>query len=89
MPSDHSIRRLARLAKKVQTDLRRGGMAINFRMMFRSTSTLTRVVALLSEQVARLSSEVDALREARTPPSARPPVARSRSETTTSRDRLD
>jgi hypothetical protein len=62
MPSEHSIQRLARLTKKVQSDLRRGGMAINFRMMFRSTATLTRVVSILSEQVARLTAEVEVLR---------------------------
>ena len=67
MPSEHSIQRLARLAKRVQTDLRRGGMAINFRLMFRSTATLTRVVTLLAEQVAHLSAEVESLRA---PPSA-------------------
>jgi hypothetical protein len=71
MPSEHSIHRLALLAKRVQADLRRGGMAINFRLMFRSTATLTRVVALLAEQVAHLTAEVEALRARANPPAAR------------------
>jgi hypothetical protein len=62
MPSEHSIQRLARLAKKVQSDLRRGGMAITFRLMFRSTATLARIVFVLAEHVAHLSHEVEVLR---------------------------
>lgn len=52
MPSPHSLRRLANLTKKVHDDLRKGGMAMNFRYLFRSTAILARVTAILADYVA-------------------------------------
>lgn len=52
MPSPHSLRRLADLTKQVRNDLRRGGMAVNFKYVFRSTSILARITEVLADQVA-------------------------------------
>ena len=52
MPSPESLRRLANLTSKVRKDLRRGGMAINFKYVFRSTAILARVVEVLADHVA-------------------------------------
>ncbi len=52
MPSPESLRRLANLTKKVRDDLRSGGMALNFRYLFRSTAILARVVEILADHVA-------------------------------------
>ena len=52
MPSPESLRRLATLTSKVRKDLRRGGMAINFKYLFRSTAILARVVEVLADHVA-------------------------------------
>ncbi len=52
MPSPHSLRRLANLSKKVHDDLRRGGMAMTFKYLFRSTAILARVTAILADYVA-------------------------------------
>jgi hypothetical protein len=59
MPSPHSIHRVARLAQQVQRDLRKGGMGITFRYLFRSTAILARLVTILAEQVAELSDDLD------------------------------
>jgi hypothetical protein len=52
MASVHSLRRLARLTKRVHDDLRRGGMGMTFKYLFRSTAILARVTAILAEHVA-------------------------------------
>lgn len=52
MPSPHSLRRLANLTKQVHDDLRRGGMAMTFKYLFRSTAILARVTAILADYVA-------------------------------------
>ena len=52
MPSPHSLRRLANLTKKVHDDLRRGGMGMTFKYLFRSTAILARVTAILADHVA-------------------------------------
>ena len=57
MPSPHSLRRLANLTKKVRQDLRSGGMAVNFRYLFRSTAILARIVEVLADQVATMAEE--------------------------------
>lgn len=57
MPSPQSLRRLANLTKKVRDDMRSGGMAINFRYLFRSTSILARVVEILADHVATEAEE--------------------------------
>lgn len=52
MPSPESLRRLANLTKKVHDDLRRGGMGMTFKYLFRSTAILARVTAILADYVA-------------------------------------
>jgi hypothetical protein len=52
MASRHSLRRVATLTKKVHDDLRRGGMGMTFRYLFRSTAILARVVAILADHMA-------------------------------------
>ena len=52
MPSPESLRRLARLTHKVHEDIRKGGMAVNFRYLFRSTAILARVTSILADYVA-------------------------------------
>lgn len=52
MASRHSLRRVASLTKKVHDDLRRGGMGMTFRYLFRSTAILARVVSILADHVA-------------------------------------
>lgn len=52
MARQHSLRRVANLTKKVHDDLRRGGMGMTFRYLFRSTAILARVVAILADHVA-------------------------------------
>lgn len=60
MPSPQSLRRLANLTKKVRDDLRTGGMAVNFRYLFRSTAILARVVEILADHVATEAEEREA-----------------------------
>ncbi|MFV1960153.1 MAG: hypothetical protein ACC662_12160, partial [Planctomycetota bacterium] len=52
MPSPQSLRRLANVTKKVHDDLRRGGMGMTFRYLFRSTAILARVTAILADYIA-------------------------------------
>jgi hypothetical protein len=52
MPSPQSLRRLANVTKKVHDDLRKGGMAMTFKYLFRSTAILARVTAILADYVA-------------------------------------
>lgn len=52
MPSPQSLRRLANVTRKVHDDLRKGGMAITFKYLFRSTAILARVTAILADYVA-------------------------------------
>lgn len=60
MPSPHSLRRLANLTKQVRNDLRRGGMAVNFKYLFRSTAILARIVEVLADHVATQAEEEQA-----------------------------
>lgn len=64
MPSPHSLRRLANLTKQVRDDLRTGGMAVNFRYLFRSTAILARVVEILADHVASEAEERELLEKA-------------------------
>lgn len=66
MPSPDSLRRLANLTKKVRDDLRKGGMGVNFRYLFRSTAILARVVEILADHVATQAeiAEAEELAEA-------------------------
>lgn len=63
MPSPESLRRLANLTKKVRDDLRSGGMALNFRYLFRSTAILARVVEILADHVATEAEDEKRARE--------------------------
>lgn len=83
MPSPNSLRRLANLTKQVRNDLRRGGMAINFKYLFRSTAILARIVEVLADHVATQAEEEEARRAAEgTPadeaPSTQPAQRRTR-----------
>lgn len=62
MASRHSLRRVASLTQKVHDDLKRGGMGMTFRYLFRTTAILSRVVAILAEHVAE-QAESDARRQ--------------------------
>jgi len=64
MPSPQSLRRLANLTKKVRDDLRSGGMAVNFRYLFRSTAILARVVEILADHMATEAEEKQARSDA-------------------------
>jgi len=64
MPSPQSLRRLANLTKKVRDDMRSGGMAVNFRYLFRSTAILARVVEILADHVATEAEEREAEEQA-------------------------
>ena len=57
MPSPESLRRLATLTSKVRDDLRRGGMGVTFRYLFRSNAILARVVEILADHVATQAEE--------------------------------
>lgn len=81
MPSPESLRRLANLTKKVRDDLRKGGMGVNFRYLFRSTAILARVVEILADHVASEAEEQKAAEEAATAGDAAPaPQPRKRAE---------
>ncbi len=64
MPSPHSLRRLADLTTQVRNDLRRGGMAVNFKYLFRSTAILARIVEVLADHVATQAEEDEARKAA-------------------------
>jgi hypothetical protein len=64
MPSSDSLRRLANLTKKVRDDLRKGGMGVNFRYLFRSTAILARVVEILADHVATEAEQRELLEAA-------------------------
>lgn len=59
MPSPHSLRRLANLTTKVRNDLRRGGMGVSFKYLFRSTAILARIVEVLADHVATEAEEAE------------------------------
>ncbi len=89
MASPESLRRLANLTKKVRDDLRRGGMGVNFRYLFRSTAILARVVEILADQVATEAEERKAWQEAQEAKAAgttaeAQPAKRHKSEATSS-----
>jgi hypothetical protein len=47
-----SLRRIARLAQKLEQDLKAGGMAYPWRSLFRTNAILTRIVAHLADHLA-------------------------------------
>jgi len=52
LASPQSLRRIARLAHKLEHDLKAGGMALPWKALFRTNAILTRVVAHLAEHLA-------------------------------------
>ncbi len=70
MPSPESLRRLANLTREVRNDLRRGGMGVTFRYLFRSNAILARVVEILADHVA---TEAEERARAEDKADARPP----------------
>ena len=53
MATPQSLRRIARLAQKLEQDLKHGGMAFPWKSLFRTNAILVRVVAHLAEHMAR------------------------------------
>ena len=80
MPSPDSLRRLANLTKKVRDDLRKGGMGVTFRYLFRSQAILSRVVEILADHVAT-EAERRAAEEAESQRSASKPTGDSEDDT--------
>lgn len=52
MATPQSLRRIARLAQKLESDLKAGGMAYPWKSLFRTNAILTRIVAHLAEHLA-------------------------------------
>lgn len=52
MATAQSLRRIARLAQKLEKDLKTGGMAYPWKALFRTNSILTRIVAHLADHLA-------------------------------------
>lgn len=52
MATPQSLRRIARLAHKLERDLRTSGMAYPWKSLFRTNAILTRIVAHLAEHLA-------------------------------------
>ncbi len=57
-----SLRRIARLAQKLEEDMKSGGMAYPWKALFRTNAILVRVVAHLAEHLAS-SAEAGSTRE--------------------------
>ena len=52
MATAQSLRRIARLAQKLEQDLKTGGMAYPWKALFRTNAILTRIVAHLADHLA-------------------------------------
>lgn len=52
MATPQSLRRIARLAQKLESDLKAGGMAYPWKSLFRTNAILTRIVAHLADHLA-------------------------------------
>lgn len=81
MPSPDSLRRLADLTRKVRDDLRKGGMGVTFRYLFRSTAILSRVVEILADHVATEAEQKAAAEKAEREASSDEPPAKSPDDT--------
>lgn len=75
MARRHSLRRVANLTKKVHDDLRRGGMGMTFRYLFRSTAILARVVAILADHIASEAEQREPVAERQAGGESRAPLA--------------
>ena len=79
MATPQSLRRIARLAQKLEQDLKSGGMAYPWRSLFRTNAMLTRIVAHLADHLAREAEGVVAERTPR-PRRTRVPMGSNRDE---------
>ncbi len=70
MATAQSLRRIARLAAKLESDLKTGGMAYPWKALFRTNAILTRIVAHLADHMAQ-EAEGKAAEAKRTPRPAR------------------
>jgi hypothetical protein len=52
LATPQSLRRIARLAQKLEQDLKHGGMAFPWKSLFRTNAMLTRIVAHLADHLA-------------------------------------
>lgn len=66
MATPQSLRRIARLAAKLESDLKTGGMAYPWKALFRTNAILTRIVSHLAEHLAQ-EAEGKAAEARRTP----------------------
>jgi len=65
--SPQSLRRIARLAQKLESDIRTGGMAYPWKSLFKTNAMLTRIVAHLADHLATEAEGESTLRR-KTPP---------------------
>ena len=77
MASGQSLRRIARLAHKLEKEMATGGMAYPWKSLFRTNSHLVRLVAHLAEHLAR---EAEGREAAVAPRTARPSRTRAFSD---------
>jgi len=71
MASPQSLRRIARLAHKLERELKTGGMAYPWKSLFRTNTILTRIVAHLAEHLAQEA-------QARSPEPRQSPIRQTR-----------
>ena len=76
MATPQSLRRIARLAQKLEQDLKHGGMAFPWKSLFRTNAMLTRIVAHLADHLATEAEAEGAskTKRARLPGRVREPV---------------
>jgi hypothetical protein len=73
LATPQSLRRIARLAQKLEQDLKHGGMAFPWKSLFRTNAMLTRIVAHLADHLAT-EAEGASKKRARLPGRVREPV---------------
>ena len=79
MATAQSLRRIARLAQKLEQDMKGGGMAYPWKSLFRTNAILTRVVAHLADHLAS-EAEGNVRRRDPLPRRLRTPIDATRSE---------
>jgi hypothetical protein len=80
LATPQSLRRIARLAQKLEQDLKHGGMAFPWKSLFKTNAMLTRVVAHLADHLATEAEGAQTKKRAPLPKRVREPVEdRSRS----------
>jgi hypothetical protein len=73
LATPQSLRRIARLAQKLEQDLKHGGMAFPWKSLFKTNAMLTRIVAHLADHLAT-EAEGASKRRAPLPKRVREPV---------------